>query len=362
MNLYLIFIVFFISILFSYTSNNKNKYYIYWGVSIMFSLLVGTRNISVPDTINYLEFYESISFGNMEIMSYFSFEPGFQILSQILKLLTFGNSILYFSFISIINCIILLFSIKNFDQEENFNPTLLLILYFSFFGLFYNAIVIRAGLAISVIVYTISLDYLSKRKPISKLRLKTIILFIVAISLHYSSVIGIVSYYIYKIPVKFTKNSYIILWSIFLLLALSSISEFVVNSSIKLIISLFNLFEDTDFSKYSYYISDLYELNNTLPYRVLFQFIIFLVCVLLKQNINSINGRLLNIYLVGLILSSLFFSIEQLSRITDYFLLYSSFCLYFLISSNMASKKSIFIYLFSVLPNIIFFYRIILSN
>ena len=110
MNIILTLTVFLLSILLSYINEKYKNKLIYILASILFSFIVCIRTTSVPDTENYLDFYNNVSFFNT--LSLYSFEPGFQLLTQLLKYITLGNSILYFFFISIINCSILYYSLK----------------------------------------------------------------------------------------------------------------------------------------------------------------------------------------------------------------------------------------------------------
>ena len=360
MNIILTIIVFFFCILLSYANIKYKNKYIYILASLLLSLIVGIRTTNVPDTENYLDFFDNISFSNL--LSSYTFEPGFQLFTLFLKYVTLGNPIIYFFAVSIINCSILYYSLKNIDEDDNKNPTLLLVLYYAFFGLFYNAIVIRAGIAISIVIYAISLDYASQVKEVHRKTIKIISLFALAISFHYTALLGIFVYFIYKKAIRFTRLSYLIIWLIIFLIAISNSSIYIVNSLVKLIISIFDLVQGTDLNKYSYYLTELYDLNDKLPFRVLFQLLIALLMIFWNGQICSFHFRSFNVYLVGLFLSSIFFSIEQLSRITDYFLIFSSFCLYFILKANMKKIGTAILYIFIVLPQIIFFFRIIIDK
>lgn len=359
MNTSLIFFTFIIGIILSYHSNEFNKKNCYIFFSIILSIIIATRDENTPDTINYLNFYKNIEIGNLVSLSMYSFEPGFQIYTHILKIISLNNSTIYLFYISITNSLILYRVINNFDKSLESNPLLFLILYYSFFGLFYNAIVIRAGIAISLMLYAISIENTSM--PQNRKKILTYFLFIISISFHYSAILSIFIYILYKIIPKLPHNVYIIIWIIATMIFVCKISSHIIPMLLQTLLDIFDKLSGTNFNKYSYYITELYKLNDQLPYRLIFQFIACLLFIPVNTNQKEYY-KLLNIYLLGLFLSSLFYSIEQLSRITDYFLIFSSFLFYFIFQKYLRNKYIIIPYISTIFLHLIFIIRIIKDN
>ena len=112
----------------------------------------------VPDTKEYVEFYEQIEAGNLVSFVLFSFEPGFQLLGHFVKLIAGDRPVIFLAVIPIINISLILLSIRKITRQIDANMSAkyiaAIVLYFAYFGLFYNAIVLRAGIAISVLVYS----------------------------------------------------------------------------------------------------------------------------------------------------------------------------------------------------------------
>lgn len=94
-----------------------------------------------------------------------------------------------------------------------------------------------------------------------------------------------------------------------------------------------------------------------------FRIEVFLFCdrmVFIHYKTNNIlYYKALNVYLVGLLGTALFYSIEQISRITDYFLIYSIFLLYILFERYLDRKSGALLYLCTVTIQFVFFIRII---
>ena len=103
------------------------------------------RSVTVPDTDIYVEFYNQIDPGNIVSFALYSFEPGFQLLGHIVKLF-FGNSaILFLAVVVVINIVLILLSIRKIAfrlslSSCSINFISAIVLYFAYFGLFYNAI------------------------------------------------------------------------------------------------------------------------------------------------------------------------------------------------------------------------------
>ena len=87
------------------------------------------------------------------------------------------------------------------------------------------------------------------------------------------------------------------------------------------------------------------------PYKNLVGFSFF--------KLELLYYKALNVYLVGLLGTALFYSIEQISRITDYFLIYSIFLLYILFERYLDRKSGALLYLCTVTIQFVFFIRII---
>lgn len=133
--------------------------------------------------------------------------------------------------------------------------------------MFYNAIVVRAGLALSILLLATSL--LSK----SQLNYKDLFLqdvFCCCIVFPLFFFLGIVACVIYRIGGRKSSKIYIIIWNLLFLIFILRLSPYVVSILLGGIISVFGMFDGTDLAKYSYYLDELYKLTYAIPYRGVF--------------------------------------------------------------------------------------------
>lgn len=361
MNLTLLFFLLILGGTCSFYAFHRRGNKMYWIIAIIFSFVVGLRDFSVQDTENYAALYWGITTFDFSSLSLFSFEPGFQYYTHFLKRITGNNLKGYFFLLSLTNYVLIYFSFcnwKNWQMANNkkMNPVLFLILYCSFLGLFYNAIVVRAGLALSVLLLATAL--LSKPQLNYKNLFFIGCLFVIALSFHYSSFLGIVACIIYRIGKKVSFKMYIVIWTLLCLIFVLRLSPYVVSILLGSFIYVLTIFEGTDLAKYSFYLNDLYDLTYAIPYRGVFYFVIGWVFVHYKTE-NLLYYKALNVYIGGLLGTSLFYSVEQISRITDYFLIYSIFLLYFLLEKYLCKKTGVLLYLCTIIIQFIFFVRII---
>ena len=361
MNLTLLFFLLLLGVSCSFYTPHRWYNKIYWIIAAMLSVVIGLRDFSVQDTENYAALYSGITAFDLSSISLFSFEPGFQYYTHFLKKIAGGNLNGYFFLLALTNYVFIYFALNNWGKwhtpdNKKLNSVLFLVLYSSFFGMFYNAIVVRAGLALSILLLATSL--LSK----SQLNYKDLFFagcfFVVALSFHYSSFLGIVACVIYRIGGRKSSKIYIIIWNLLFLIFILRLSPYVVYILLGGIISVFGMFDGTDLAKYSYYLDELYKLTYAIPYRGVFYFVIGWFFIHYKTN-NILYYKALNVYLVGLLGTALFYSIEQISRITDYFLIYSIFLLYILFERYLDRKSGALLYLCTVTIQFVFFIRII---
>ncbi len=329
----------------------------------MYVGLISTRSMVVPDTKEYVEFYEQIEAGNLVSFVLFSFEPGFQLLGHFVKLIAGDRPVIFLAVIPIINISLILLSIRKITRQIDANMSAkyiaAIVLYFAYFGLFYNAIVLRAGIAISVLVYSTTILFnpdLKKRDWV-----KVLFLFFIALSFHLSAIIGIIVVLLNYKSKPLTERSYLLIWFFIALIFFSGCSPYVVKGLLNGIYSVFYLLSESDYQKYEYYLSELNGVVFQIPYKYLFQLFSGLLLVFVKDGIDEIYYKYLNIYLIGLFMGAIFSSIEQISRITDYLLIYLFILQWMFLIQSYSRIKGIkaAVYPVSVFLQLIFVFRII---
>jgi len=191
--------------------NKVRKSFIVWIYIFAVSCLISFRNLNVPDTDAYVDFFRITSI-SLDDFGLFSFEIGFQLFTKVFKIL-FGDSFRFFFFlVSFLNFSLIylffkkilliyshasIYSSSSNDIDPFFldqNSVLTLLLYTSFFGIYLNSVVIRVGLSMAL-VYLSSI-YLINGKLNFYNFLKMLLLLMVAYFMHSSAFIGIIIFFI----------------------------------------------------------------------------------------------------------------------------------------------------------------------
>jgi len=295
-------------------SARKNKYLF----PLITSGLVAFRSVNSLDTIEYKILFDSIVIGdlNWNILGY---EPAFVLLTYLSKCF-FDDFTFYLFVCALIPNILCMFSILKIPNAKNDlrYASLYYLLYFSFFGFFYSSIVLRQGIALSII-YWVIIDYRDKGSSLTK---KNILWYITLLAIaplfHYSAVLLVVVLLTFLFPKTLLPQSYKIVIFLCLLILFSGVSVYFVSNTGA---SLLGTISDVNsLSKYEYYSKDLDNLAHNIPFRLLFQ--ILIAVILLRIPASNIGYyHMYNIYISGIIISCLFSSIAEIFRLADYFLL-----------------------------------------
>lgn len=336
MNLYLIIIFLGLGFVFSMFElfSKKANWIVFCILSAIIVIAIATRDsVVVPDTNVYLHLYKNIQNG---LVSNEGFEIFYVILNYICVFLNFEVEG-FFGGIVIINLLILIFGITKLEKtakNENYNffPCCFLVCYFSYFGLFYNAIAIRAGLAFSVaflaIVYRIKKNYKM-----------WYVLFGISIAFHLSMLILFVIIFISeRINIKsratYTKT---ILFIIFIWLSrISYFLSYILHWTIAVILKRSIIFE-----RYSGYFGKPVGFGFFSQKNILFLLIgVVAVIVMYKyRDLPEFWEYFLKIYLIGLILTFLLNELYIGYRISEIMTFYSFLLLYWIINKKNRMTK-----------------------
>lgn len=302
-------------------------------------MLVVFRSDAVPDTDNYIEFFtiQSSDFLHFDLYP----EYGFQLLMKICKLFSDDYS-MFFLMVALFNtlhlALILRCHPKLTNESGDRNFLLFFVLYFAFFGYYYNAIVLRSGIAM---MFVVSATLYACLEDKTKKDLALMILCqVLALLFHVSSAIGIpiLVYLAYQNNErKYTRNLLILILSAFVYF--TNIGSFVALGLVDSVLSRVALFnEGLSFSRFEIY------LDGSESSGVAFKYIFFLLSAFLLNRMNIDNmyyRKILHIYIIGIFIFSFFRSVLIIERITDFFTIFS-FVLYYILISNLkcSSPKS----------------------
>jgi len=336
-------------------------------VPVVYLTLVGTRDpLLVPDTESYLDFFLTLDIENIfdftpNANAVVSFKPGFIILSKVINLFSGASSIVFLLAIAAINVIILLvfgrkiagqaneISLYEMTREklrkmEYWDSLLILILYISYYGFLYNAIVLRQGIAMSLIL--LGTPFLLARRFVLPA-----ILLLLSFTMHSSSYIGIIIYLIILSKANFNIEIYRFVYGVSLVIYLTRLGNIIAPKLIGLI---------EQYGMFFVYESHIERAGFTglISLRNLFFYLLGLI-FLLKEKRNPYFYFYLNVYLTGLFLLAVFSGIDWISRATDYFIIFSFVLVYYEIKELKNGSLRIMLANFVLICQAVLVYRIL---
>ena len=288
---------------------------------LAFSLIIAFRPDTVPDTMSYIEIFgdidSNVSYGFDLFGEYDSVEYGFLYLIKFFKYFS-HNAVFFFFVVCFISVSITMKGIqmivRNLTRREMCFPFVFAV-YISYFGIYYNGIAIRQGLAIAFC--TLALAFLLNRKYV-----RGLLLTFVAFMFHRLSFIAFLIFLLYKLlaNLRISFKAYFICLFILLVYCISGLGYYINKYAFSLLLSLLNLIGLG--KAYNSYIENWALYVHGFPYRVVLNILLgFLLLMIGDRNKESKN--LLNIYLVGLITLCTFFGISAIYRGADYFMYFS---------------------------------------
>lgn len=333
-----IFFICILPIIFFEFINRKSKNLYAYIIIIFFALLCGNRNLNIPDTRAYIDVFNDLN-SNIFDTQYLYFETGFIYLSKIIKNI-FGNKYeIYFFLIAILNLIIIYFIIK---REVKLRITALVI-YLCFYGLFFNFITLRAGLATSIFV--LSLSIFNEKKILA------IFLFLLASQFHSSVLLFFPIFFI--LPYISSSRYLNSIW--FLIIGIIYYTKFSI-IMIDLPEIVFRYLDIEALSRLKIYF------ENIIPdYKFSVRFTVNYIVLLFLIHHKSLNRKYqywVGILLLGNTILSLFSIITSIERVASYLMVTSFIPSTIYLQEN---KKNIIRYLFLtayIILHVFFFSRI----
>lgn len=312
---------------------SRKLHFIGGGIVLCIVMLIANRSLTVPDTEGYVELFNGISTSFFDFNTYP--ELGYQFINKLFKQFTSNHTVFFFC-LTLFNVFNLAYILKShpslLGNNKERNLLLFFVLYIAFFGYYYNAIVLRAGMAMLFVVNATLYACLDNMKK--KDFLMMMLFQILAILFHVSSTIWIpVLFYVKHLnnERRYTKNLLILIISAFVYF--TRIGDVIALGFVNNLLSQISLVnnEGLDFSRFSYYI------DNGESSGIAFKYLFFLLSAFLFNSIDIKNNyyrKILPVYIVGIFIFSFLRSILIIERITDYFTLFS-FVLYYILISNL---------------------------
>lgn len=313
-----------------------------------FSLFTAVRTLDTADTTAYALYYQSIGTSFDVLRNSSSFEPGYVFINVLFNILIGQNYRLFFFVLTFFCMIIVVKSLEVLGIEKKVLP---LIVYISFFGIYFHSVILRAGIAFVLILY--SLVNLNKNNK------KSLILFLLSLLFHRSSIFTLPIYIYFFMKsnnIKKRGNFKLIrVFILFLVLIIYIIRPVeLLFEAIRFADSL-DLFQNT----YAYYIDNIkltsgYSLRFIFNWAVGFFFLHF--GIFEKKEYHFF----FDIYVFGLLILSVFSAFLWIERITDFYLGISFLLFSYILKNNNQKVINILLVSIYIIINMIFVYRIVI--
>jgi len=282
------------------------------------ALLVAIRPpLYVHDTEAYLNHFLNANLNHFfSNIRHLRFEVGYEFLTVILRTIYGRNGRLFFGTIAIINFSLVTFFLckayKFFKLEKESKITkqkfvlYSLIIYLAFYGTYVNMIILRSGLGISF--FFGSLVYFQKSK------IKSLILFLIALSFHTSIIFGLLGLVILLFKIK-SQKIFIFWWVLIVIIYFSFISFYIVPNIIEYAVTLPFL------SRYAVYVNELVFADLNVSWRFLVN-LFFAFIIIMQSKLSLLEKRFIPILLIALTIQSALSSIVLVERISDIFMVF----------------------------------------
>lgn len=268
---------------------------------------------------------------------------------------------------TLVNIAIIIFSLnlllKNIIREEhleesfNFDILLALMMYFCYFGIYYNGIAIRANYAISII-YLILIIIVNGKFNLLKFLL-TIGLFCLASLFHATAILGVFVILIFCLPLRFSRITYIAVLALFGFFYFSGYSQMIIQKFLNLNVFevILNSFQNDGIAEINRYSQNV-EIIGQVSIKFVFQYVLSFILIFPKKQ-PDIYYRYLNVYLAGVVIYCMLGSMQVFTRVQDFFT-FSLFILSWLYIRKITSVSlSVLCCLIIIFPQLFFVLRII---
>lgn len=334
---------------------------------VLFFFLIINRSIeNTPDTSTYVEEYKGLNLEKNYLFgsdtTIYQFEYGYTFFSEIAKFIIGDNFRLFFGSIVLINLLIVFIIFKKLvvlienknvliNKKHNFLFAPFFSIYISYFGFMYSGIVLRQGLAMSLLFVSVYC-LLSEKKTIGLFILCSLFLF------HNMAIFAIGILVLILVNFNFKKSTYHRLTVFFLLLYIGKFYTFFSSAVINFLFGRFSEGAATiSPEKINTYLGGSSDVSS---YSVanFVNFIFLFLAIKLTDLNNVLQQKLLQVVWFSVCINSLGSGILAFSRVTDYYLFFSIVLFYYVVANKVSILKLVFFSLI-VISNSILLYRAI---
>lgn len=308
--------------------------YIFFVMIVLSALLFALRPETTKDTQVYIDKYAQnmdVSSINVTIMQkYQGMEIGYWYLMHYFRIISKNYRVFFFfiSFVGLLLTLVALNGMTEYAMEDNYDQSsgnsafdnrdmcygTILALYLSGWGMLYNGISMRVGIAMGLGL--IAITYALHKKTI-----KAIIMFGFAFLLQRSSFLLVTIYLIIKFFPKIARKKHFIIWGLCGFLLLSGLSRLFLSAIITLLQSIIIQLGISGFGAY------LVELYPDIGLRDIFCWLLYGLMILISDN-STTSQKYLNVVMSGTIIVVFLYAVRAVARAYDMFFLFTIPILY----------------------------------
>lgn len=285
---------------------------------ISYSVLIAYRPNDVPDKLSYISIFDNIKtnvsygfniFGEAERVEY-----GFLYTVKFYKKFS-DNVTLFFFFICLISSVLFLYGVNKITRiitHKRMRLPLIFAVYISYFGIYYNGIAIRQGLAMALCV--VAFAYFLRRKYI-----RSFLAWFIAFLFHRLSFIFVVIFLVYLLLKRrnISSKAYYIFMLVCIFLGIFRFGYLINKFTVGLLQHILNILKLD-----SAYLQYLALRNSYFPRNLIFQAICGIILTYLLGKYAQAK-KLLNIHMAGILVLTMGEGITAIGRGGDFFLLFA---------------------------------------
>ncbi len=295
--------------------SSQSKYIVACFV-VVFAIIAAARPLETRDTAGYVNGFFYIQpdrdYGITILQKYQGYELGYIWLVQFFKQFS-NNYRIFFFIIALVGTAIAIKSLQSVylrivPNDKNSLGAISAV-YFASFGLLYNAVSVRAGLAMSLCLMAI--DLIEKKKKI-----RALLSFLIAFLFQRTVAVFVVIFLAIKIMPHFGKKIHFIIWAILGCLLVFVNSTTVLDGFTVIVNDLVEQYSINGVASY------LTEFDTAVGLRDYFQWLLYGYFIFFQKK-DSWYSKLLNVIMVGMVFVVFFHGIRAFSRVSDMFFLYT---------------------------------------
>ena len=295
--------------------------YIQGSIVLIAAIVYALRPLDTKDTAGYVNGFfkfENYSLVHLSLLQkYEGYEVGYIAIVKLFREYS-DNYRLFFFAISLIGLSLAVYSLNRYASfyykkekamvKQGLSGTVLAA-YVAMYGFLYHGISVRAGLSLGLALYASVLLLDNKY-------IRAVLFVILAFSIQRTTALVLVAYCIYRYMPVFSRGAHALFWSIGGALMLTGCTTWLLNTIVRLLISLMEQYQVSGYTAY------MTSLDPDVGITDIYKWLLYGLMILLA-NEKDIMKRLLNVVMIGAMIVVFMHDIRSVSRAYDLFYVFS---------------------------------------